>query len=247
MDMQSFLDDLLKTGREYAEKGQKMAEEKLNISEDGDKRDATLDGMKKGALAAGALALLLGTGAGRKLTGSALKIGSLAAVGGIAYKTWQNWQEEQRQKANDASETKEDRAKDLHQEFQQEPKALPVDKLDGKEAEERSQILVKAMIAAAKSDGKMNKDETENINTQIKKLGLGTDIEDVLKAGMVTPLSAKSVAKMADDKEIAAEIYIVSMLVTNIENNQEKSYMGALAKALALPDDVVQKLEKYRQ
>ena len=235
MDMQSFLDELIKTGRDYAEKGQKMAEEKLNISEEGETRDATLEGMKKGALAAGALMILLGTGAGRKLTGSALKIGSLAAVGGIAYKTWQNWQEEQAKKNNEVKTRVEP------------PKALPVDKLEGEDAEERSQILVKAMMAAAKSDGKMSEEETKNINAQIKKLDLGDDIQDVLKAGMVTPLSAKSVAKMADDKEIAAEIYIVSMLVTDRENDQEKNYMESLAEALKLPDDVVKKLENYRE
>ncbi|MEE9304177.1 MAG: tellurite resistance TerB family protein [Thiotrichaceae bacterium] len=246
MDMQSFLDDLIKTGREYAEKGQKMAEEKLDIGEEGDKRDATLDGMKKGALAAGALVLLLGTGAGRKLTGTALKIGSLAAVGGIAYKTWQNWQEEQTKAAKDAKTHKEEKQSEILAKIEP-PKALSVDRLEGEAAEERSQILVKAMIAAAKSDGKMNKEETAGINQQIKKLGLGTDIEDVLKAGMVTPLSAKSVAKMADDKEIAAEIYIVSMLVTDTENNQEKSYMNSLAEALELPKKVVENLEKYRQ
>ncbi len=249
MNMQSFLDDLIKTGREYAEKGQKIAEEKLDISEEGDKRDATLDGMKKGALAAGALALLLGTSAGRKISGSALKIGSLAAVGGIAYKTWQNWQEEQAKTAKEAQAQREEKQAEIfaHIEKTEAPKALSIDKLEGEAAEERSQILVKAMIAAAKSDGKMSAEETAGVNQQIKKLGLGADIEDVLKAGMVTPLSAKSVAKMADDKEIAAEIYIVSMLVTDTENNQEKSYMNALADALELPNDVVENLEKYRQ
>lgn len=236
MDMQSFLDELIKTGREYANKGQKMAEEKLDISEDTSTREATLDGMKKGAIAAGALALLLGTKSGRKLTGSAIKIGSLAAVGGIAWKTWQKWQEEQ---ANDTSEVS-------HSAKVEPPQVLSIDKLEGKEAEKRSQILVKAMIAAAKSDGKITDDETDAINQQIKKLGLGDNIESILKAGVVTPLSAKSVAKMADDKEVAAEIYIVSMLVTNIENNQERKYMSSLADALELPMEIVQELEAYR-
>src|SRR4051794_23941629 len=43
-------------------------------------------------LAASALvAVLLGTGAGRQLTGSALKLGGLAAIGGLAYKAYQNY------------------------------------------------------------------------------------------------------------------------------------------------------------
>ena len=92
MDTKSFLDDLLKTGKEYASKGREVAEEKLKMPKKGEQDyDATIDGMKKGAIAVGVLALLLGTGAGRRVTGSALKIGSLAAIGGIGWKAYQNW------------------------------------------------------------------------------------------------------------------------------------------------------------
>ena len=48
---------------------------------------------KDNPLAAGALvAVLLGTGTGRKVTGSAIKLGGLAAVAGLAYKAYQNYQ-----------------------------------------------------------------------------------------------------------------------------------------------------------
>ena len=48
---------------------------------------------KDNPLAAGALAaVLLGTGTGRAVTGSALKLGGLAAIGGLAYKAYQNYQ-----------------------------------------------------------------------------------------------------------------------------------------------------------
>ena len=44
-----------------------------------------------GGLAGGALANVLSGKKGRKLAGSALKVGGLAMVGGLAYKAWQNW------------------------------------------------------------------------------------------------------------------------------------------------------------
>ena len=46
-------------------------------------------GLGKGALMAGGLAALLGTGAGRRLTGGTLKLGGLAAIGGLAYQTYE--------------------------------------------------------------------------------------------------------------------------------------------------------------
>ena len=47
---------------------------------------------KDNPLAAGALvAVLLGTGTGRQVTGTALKLGGIAAIGGLAYKAYQNY------------------------------------------------------------------------------------------------------------------------------------------------------------
>ncbi|HHL19509.1 MAG TPA: tellurite resistance TerB family protein [Thiothrix sp.] len=228
------IDEMLKTGRDYAEQGKRKVEEKLKISPDDEGREARIDGMKTGAIAASALAILLGTQGGRKLSGAALKVGSLAAVGGLAWKAWQNWQGKQ---DAEAAPTDVETAK-----------GLPVDQLAGQDAEERSQILVKAMIAAAKADGKIDDTEIASINAQIQKLDLGSDISGVLKSGVVTPLSAGAVANMAgDDKAIASEIYVISMLVTDPNNPDESRYMDALAKALALPDDLVRELESYRE
>jgi uncharacterized membrane protein YebE (DUF533 family) len=181
---------------------------------------------------AGALLLLLGTEAGRKLSSAALKVGALAAVGGLAWKAWQNLQE--KQSGTDSTSA--------------EPPivSLPIDKLTGDEAEERSRILIKAMIIAAKADGKVDKSEITNINKQIQKLDLGDDIVDVLQAGIVTPLSAEAVANMSTNQTIASEIYVVSMIVTDPYNPEESRYMDTLAKALGLPSDLVRELEGYR-
>ena len=46
-----------------------------------------------GGLAGGALANVLAGKKGRKLAGSALKVGGLALVGGLAYKAWQSYQQ----------------------------------------------------------------------------------------------------------------------------------------------------------
>ena len=45
----------------------------------------------KGAIAGGLLGVLM-TGGGRRLLGSGLKIGGMAAIGGLAYKAYEDWQ-----------------------------------------------------------------------------------------------------------------------------------------------------------
>ena len=91
-----------------------------------------LKGAGGGALAVGALGLLLGNKSARKLGGKALTYGGLAALGVIAYKAYGNWQEQQR--AGSAQ-----------------PRIEPqtVDRLPAPQAELHSQAILKALVAAA--------------------------------------------------------------------------------------------------
>ncbi|MGB5833368.1 MAG: DUF533 domain-containing protein, partial [Thiohalocapsa sp.] len=66
MALKDMLDQMLAAGRDVAAQGQANAEQKVNVPAEGPERDAALSNLGKGALAGGVLALLLGTGAGRK-------------------------------------------------------------------------------------------------------------------------------------------------------------------------------------
>ena len=227
MDTKSFLDELLKAGRELADKGQAIAEDKLNLDESGEKRDATLSGMKTGALAAGAIALLLGTGTGRRVTGSALKIGSLAAVGGVAWKAYQNYLAK-----NDSAVASNE--------------AAPIHELEDEEANKRSVTLLKAMIAAAKADGYVDEAELAEIDKQIKNLKLSGDIAEILKEELAKPLDIAEIAALAEgQEEKAAEIYLVSGVVTNKENEKERQYLEDLAKAMNIPEALLAELNAF--
>ncbi len=236
MDTQSFLDELLKTGKEYATKGREIAEEKLKMPKKGDEGyDATVDGMKKGAVAVGVLALLLGTGAGRRITGSALKIGSLAAIGGIGWQAYQNWQAEQAQENQEVKD------------MANKAKLIPINELDADAANKRSQILLKAMVAAAKADGHVNNKEINVIEEQISKLGLSSEVAALLQDEIKKPLDVKEVAALAGNQAEASEIYLVSAVVTDKENSMEKAYLDELAQALKLPDALVLELQKVKE
>ncbi|MCB1722215.1 MAG: DUF533 domain-containing protein [Gammaproteobacteria bacterium] len=80
MDARAFVDELIASARQLSTQGRTIAEDRLGIPAAGDQRDAMPDGMGKGALAAGALAVLLGTGFGHRITGSALTLGGLAEI-----------------------------------------------------------------------------------------------------------------------------------------------------------------------
>ena len=143
MDYKAITDTLMQTGQELAQKGQAMAEQKLQIPEAGPEREAMLNNLGKGAAAGGLLVALLGTGIGRKLTGTTLKLGSLAALGTVAYQAFQKWQ-------GQGAEV-----------------GAPAAELAGPDAEKRSLALLKAMIAAAKADGHIDEAERASIGKQL--------------------------------------------------------------------------------
>jgi uncharacterized membrane protein YebE (DUF533 family) len=220
MDAKVFLEQLLQSARSLSDQGRDLAEEKFGLPESGEERDAMLSGMGKGALAAGALALLLGTGAGRRITGSALKLGGLAAVGAVAYQAFQTWQ------GTDADA------------------GVPVDKLAPPEAEARSKVLAEAMIMAAMADGHIDASERARINQQIEQLGLATDTAIFIQERLANPIDVSALAAQADSSEAAAEMYVVSRLLIDPANRAERQYIERLAEALQLAPDLVGELER---
>jgi uncharacterized membrane protein YebE (DUF533 family) len=223
MDAKSLLNELLEKSQSATKKGIEIAESKLGVPESGEERDVMLDGLGKGALAAGAVALLLGTGAGRKLTGTALKVGGVAAVGTLAYKAYNDWQAKQATPLQDTG--------------------TPIGELDGEAANERSLAIVRAMIAAAKADGHINATEQKVITTKIQSLSLDTDMTSFLLAEMNSPVDVDAIAATADSPEAAAELYLASAMVVDMQDSRERQHMDSLAAALGLDAHLAQQLE----
>lgn len=222
MDLNNFFDQVLQSGKEMARKGQNLAEDKLNIPAEGEQRDAMLSGLGKGAAAAGVLALLLGTKTGRKVTGTGLKIGSMAALGGIAWQMYNRWQQNQ-------DDTAENRGTDTALP----PPAEQTPRLD-------SETLLKAMVAAAKADGHVSEAELDFIRSKLADGDLGDNVNNLLLNELIKPLSATDIAALAgDDKAAAIELYLVSSLLINEANVAEEEYLNELQQALGLPDEAV--------
>ncbi|SJM92176.1 tellurite resistance TerB family protein [Crenothrix polyspora] len=222
MAAQDILDILLNSGQELVNKGKALAEENLNLPDNAEDRQKMMDGAGKGAMAAGALALLLGTSIGRKLTGAGLKLGSLAAIGGVAYNAFQKWQSQQSAPIADAGQ--------------------PVTELSGAASDQRGKVLLIAMIAAAKADGTIDDKEKDMISQQLSKLNLG-DSASVFAEELAKPLDIKAVAAGADSPATAAEIYLISRAILDISNPQEKSYLDQLATEMGLAPELVAELE----
>lgn len=182
--------------------------------------------MLKGAAAGGLVALLLGTKKGRKLGGKAIKYGGMAAVGGLAYKAYNDWQSG---KAVDPAPT---------------PRALPtpgpetgfdVDHDRDARGDDFRLVLVRAMIAAANADDHIDADEHRHIRAQVDELGLGSEEKAVLYDYLSNPADAATIASLARTEEQKAEIYLASALSIDPDTPEERMYLSDLAARLSLP------------
>lgn len=183
-----------------------------------------LSGASGGALAAGAMGLLMGSKKARKMGGKALTYGGLAALGVVAYKAYGNWQAQQAGAP------------------QREPQTL--DRLPAPQAEQHSQAILKALVAAAKADGHVDARERQMIEGELGKLVQDNELQQWLEAELNKPLDPADVARAATTPEMAAEMYIASVLMVDEEHFMERAYLQELAKQLKLDPALQAELEK---
>ena len=231
MDAQGLLEQLLASGKQIASKGKELVDEGadyaskyIEIPEAGPERDELLKKVGAGVAATGMLAVLLGTKKGRKTLSPVIKVGSLAALGALGYKAYQNWQKQNGQTEFDLSE------------FQ--------GNVDEASEKKRSIAILRAMVGASKSDGQIDEAEHAVITGQIKAAGIETAATSVLLEEMGKDSDAARIAELSDSPAMSVELYLASLLVTGQKNDAEKSYLSDLAKNLNLAPDLVNELHR---
>jgi uncharacterized membrane protein YebE (DUF533 family) len=122
------------------------------------------------------------------------------------------------------------------------PAATPLAALPAPQAEAQGRALLKAMIAAAKSDGHVDDRERELLDVELQRLP-DPDLRAWVDAELRRPLDPADVAAGIDTPERAAEIYLASVVVTDEQTPMERAYLDALARSLKLPPELQADLE----
>lgn len=184
-----------------------------------------LSGKAGAALGGGALGLLLGSKKGRKMGGKILTYGGLAALGVVAYKAYSNWQQQQGSAVSQAQ-------------------PQTIDRLPAPQAEQHSHAILRAIIAAAKADGHIDERERELIDNEIARLTSDGELQRWFDTELKKPLDPAEIALSATSHEMAAEMYLASVLVVDEENFMERSYLTELARQLKLEPALKAELEQ---
>ena len=219
MDFNSILNQVLNGGQQITQQrksGGTLGNILGNINND------TLKGFGGGVAATGLLSLLMG----KKGFGSnALQLGSMAALGALAYNAWKNYQDGQAAPASAAQ-----------------GQFIPAEERTQAQTAQASELTIKAMIAAAAADGRIDTAESSAILAQI-----GTENAEArawLEQQIHNPPTPQTLAaEVGNDPALAAEIYLASRIVCGDLDRKEIVYLHELAEALHLDDALVEKLE----
>jgi len=199
--------DLTKQARELGQRGENFLIDKLGMDDSDASRDQIRQQAKYAGIAGG-LALLLSSRSTRKLA----TFGGLAALGAVAYKGHKRGA--------------------MPKDFKD-----AINLLTGHDSDRRSNMLLRAMIAAARADDTISADERALIEAYPE-----ADMDSL------TQLLAKQddpvdIAALATSDQCGAEIYAVSCRIADGTNKAERDYLDRLAMALRLDPEAAALIE----
>ena len=177
-------------------------------------------------LALGGLGALAGAllGGGGKSMGGALGGGVMALLGAMAYQALKSGGSRQPE--------------------------VPVGLIEPRTAAEReelergSEIVLKAMINAAKADGQIDQGEMQRIVGKLEETGMGPEAQRYVLTEMKNPMNTASLIAAAKGRPtLAAQVYAASLLAIEVDTPAEKQYLDQLAAGLGLGAEVAGRIK----
>ena len=192
-----------------------------------------------GGLAGGAVSgALMSNKKARKTAGTLLKVGGVAALGGLAWKAYQGYQGQQQPTPSAPSPANTDPVW----------QGISEQRFDIADQSEESgstaMLLVQAMIAAACADGHMDSTERQRILAQVDNFELAADEKALVFEALDSPLSLSVLCERVDSPEVAAEVYLSSLIAVDRDRTEARLYLDALAFRLGLPEGLVNQMQQ---
>lgn len=112
--------------------------------------------------------------------------------------------------------------------------------LDAEEAE----LLLRAMVAAAQADGRIDSQEKDHIRDALRLLGLDKDRRGLLAEALSRPTPLDDLLRTVRGPHVASRFYAASVLVLDKHLAVNRAYLAYLALRLQLPSDVVDQVHR---
>ena len=184
--------------------------------------------MAAGTAMGGVGGLVLGTKTGRSVATSVAKVGALALIGGLAYKAFQNYQTGKPLVATPVAPEAAPQGSGF------EPAAV---------TNEAATVYIRAMIAAAAADGRIDDAEQARIVGSLKQAGLDDGAEEFLANELNNPATIEDLAGAVSTPEEAIQVYTAARIAIEPDAKGEQQFLAALAAALGIDAKLAQHID----
>jgi uncharacterized membrane protein YebE (DUF533 family) len=236
-------DDTIAAAKKYTAEKAAMAKEKYQSGGVGAVADyvggEAAKGIKTpvGAGIAGAIAGAAAGSLGRSWGGTAMRLGGLALIGGLAYAAWNRYRAAQ----GGAQPPAQQAPAQIQPPPQNSAFAAPA---AGDARNAMGVLMIGAMIQAAKADGQIDAAEMQKIFGEMSQQQIAPTEKAFLMEEMGKPIDVATLAGQATSPEIASQIYAASAIVVGAQNAQETQYLQSLAQALRIDSALAQAIHQ---
>jgi len=121
----------------------------------------------------------------------------------------------------------------------------PKTESEKQDLEQKSEIILKAMINAAKADGQIDQNEMNRITGKLNEAGIDEEGQRYVMNEMQQPMiTDQLIAATQGQPELAAQIYAASLLAIEVDTQAERDYFNQLADGLGLASQVTSRIEE---
>lgn len=111
-------------------------------------------------------------------------------------------------------------------------------------APETEQLILRAMVSAAKADGQVSEDEIQRIIGKINDDGVSADEKRFLIEALRQPLDMAGLIADVPNPVVAAEVYAASLLAIELDTPAEAAYLRQLGSGLGLDAATISRLHQ---
>lgn len=186
-----------------------------------------------GAVAGGLAGVLLNSKHARKFAGTALQVGGAAVLGGLAYKAFQDYRAGRPvipQGLQDAIQGMLAPAAGPAAPAARDQAARLTDRTQ----EHTATLLLRAMIASAMADGRIDAIERQRLIDRVEASELSQDERVFLETLIEKPEPPAALAASVASPEEAAQVYLAAFIAIDADTPVERAWLDELAEKLAL-------------
>ena len=107
-----------------------------------------------------------------------------------------------------------------------------------------SVLLIRAMIAAANADGVIDQTERNNILERLQSVELSPEEHAFIAKELLVPVEMEAIVTGVTTPALAEQVYTVSLMAIDVDTDQERRYLAALADRLNLDPATVETIHR---